>query len=85
MLPGEIIPRHEQSLHSRMMAQALGMSVCQAGEPPKRHPHREVEPLDMRSAYPIFIAITEHWQLFDVGYLGRRVASGFLGTGVILY
>jgi hypothetical protein len=38
----------------------------------------------MGSAYPIFVTIAEHWQLFDVGYLGRTVSGGFLGAGVIL-
>jgi hypothetical protein len=61
------------------------VSVGQPGEATKCHTDGEIETLNMARAYPIFIAITEHWQLFDVGYLGRRVASGFLGTGVILY
>lgn len=32
MLPSEIIPRHEQGLHSRVVTQALGMAVRKPGE-----------------------------------------------------
>ncbi len=39
----------------------------------------------MRSAYPPFVAIAEHWQLFYAGYLGGAVASGFLRGLIVLY
>ena len=32
ILPGEIIPRYEDGLHGRMMAEAFGMAVGQASE-----------------------------------------------------
>jgi hypothetical protein len=85
MLPGEIVPRDEQRLHSRVVTQALAVAVGQASEPAKSHANGEIEPLDMRSAYLVLIAISEHRQLFDIGYLGWRVAGGFLGAAVVLY
>src|SRR4051794_11430601 len=85
MLTAEIIPRDEQGLHSRVVTQALAVPVGQSSESPHAHTVGEIEPLDMAGAYPIFVAIPEHWQLFDIGYLGRRIACGFLRRLVIFY
>ena len=85
MLPGEIIPRNKQGLHSRMMAQALGVAIGQTSEAPQTHADGQIEPLNVARAYPVFIAVAEHRQLFYVAYRGRRVAGGFLGAGVVLY
>jgi len=85
MLTAEIIPRYEQRLHSRVVTQALAVAVGQASEPAQAHAYREIEPLDIRSAYPILVTIPEYWQLFYIGYLGRAVACGFLCAGVVLY
>ena len=51
------------------------MAVGEASKPPHAHTVGEIEPLDMASAHPVFIAATEHWQLFCVGYLGWAVAG----------
>ena len=66
ILPSEIIPRHEQRLHGRMMAQTLGMAVRKPSEPAKRHAHGQFESLNLRGAYPNFVAIAEDWQLLYV-------------------
>src|SRR5215813_12330343 len=39
----------------------------------------------MAGAYPVLVWGAEHWQLLNVAYPGRAVASGFLAGLVVLY
>jgi hypothetical protein len=50
MLPGEIIPRHEDGLHSGMILQSLAVAVGQAYESSQDHPESEIQSLDIRGA-----------------------------------
>ena len=85
MLPAKIIPRDEERLHGRVVAQALAVAVREPRKPPHAHPVSEVEPLDMAGAYFVLVTVAEHRQLFYVGYLGWAVAGHFLGAAVVLY
>jgi hypothetical protein len=85
MLTAKIIPRDEQRLHSRVVTQALAVAVREASEPPHAHTVGQVKSFNVRSRYTIFIAITEHGKLFDVGYRRWRVAGLLLAAGVVLY
>ena len=59
MLTGEIVPCHEQSLHSCVVTQALAVAVRETSEPAKRHSHGQIKSFDKARAYLVLIAVAE--------------------------
>src|SRR5688572_18063166 len=85
MFPSDIIPRHEQGLHGRMMLEAFAVAIGQTGEPTQTHAHGQIETLDMAGAYTIFVGSAEHRQLVGAYYPSGAVAGCLLAAAIDFY
>lgn len=65
---------------------AIGFAVCvgQTGEPSNVHTHRQIQPLRVTGADPVFIGIAESRDGFDAGYRGWAVACLCLAGRIAL-
>lgn len=73
-LAPEIVKHHVQCNRSRMVLDLRGKGVCQSGEAPHGHAHREVLPFDIAGAGVLRIRRTDSLFLLTADALRRAVA-----------
>ena len=79
MLPAEIVPRNEDSLHCDVMGQRLRMGIGQPCKSSALHSNRQIEPFNVRRANLGRIRIAKANNFIGSYYLDWRIAIGING------
>jgi hypothetical protein len=75
----EIVPKRIEHDHVRVIGQLLRERVCQPGEPPHRHAHREVRPFRATGADIARVELPVIFVLAGANTIGRAAAPRRFG------
>jgi hypothetical protein len=76
----EVVPREMQRQGRSKVVPLLGEPVCQTGESPHAHSHRQILALNVRGANPVLVWVTIDGSGNRLSQAGKTVAAYISGT-----